>query len=117
MGLEKLRRREPATLSGGQKQRLAIGSVLAMEPEIVVMDEPTTDLDPRGREEVLSVADRLREKKRTLLIVDHSPEIAANADRIWLMGGGRIVAEGRPGEILVDGPTLNSCGINMPPLV
>ena len=117
VGLEKLRRREPATLSGGQKQRLAIGSVLAMEPEILVMDEPTTDLDPRGREEVLSVADRLREKKRTLLIVDHDPEIAANADRIWLMGGGRIVAEGRPGEILVDGPTLNSCGIKVPPLV
>ena len=88
-----------------------------MEPEILVMDEPTTDLDPRGREEVLSVADRLREKKRTLLIVDHDPEIAVNADRIWLMGGGRIVAEGRPGEILVDGPTLNSCGIKVPPLV
>lgn len=55
VGLEKLRLREPATLSGGQKQRLAIGSVLALEPEIVVMDEPTTDLDPRGREEVLSI--------------------------------------------------------------
>jgi len=117
VGLEKLRRREPATLSGGQKQRLAIGSVLAMEPEILVMDEPTTDLDPRGREEVLSVADRLREKKRTLLVVDHDPEIAANADRIWLMSGGRIIGEGRPGEILVDGPTLTSCGIKVPPLV
>jgi cobalt transport protein ATP-binding subunit len=117
VGLEKLRRREPATLSGGQKQRLAIGSVLAMEPEVLVMDEPTTDLDPRGREEVLSVADRLREKKGTLLIVDHDPETAASADRLWLMAGGRIVAEGRPGEILVDVPALNSCGVKVPPLV
>jgi cobalt transport protein ATP-binding subunit len=117
VGLEKLRRREPATLSGGQKQRLAIGSVLAMEPEVVVMDEPTTDLDPRGREEVLSLADRLREKKRTLLIVDHDPEIAAQADSVWLMGGGRIAAGGPPSEILVDVPALNSCGINAPPLV
>jgi energy-coupling factor transport system ATP-binding protein len=117
VGLEKLRRREPATLSGGQKQRLAIGSVLAMEPEVLVMDEPTTDLDPRGREEVLSAADRLRERKRTLLIVDHDPETAGNADRVWLMRGGQIVAEGRPGEILVDGSTLHSCGIKVPPLV
>ena len=62
VGLERLRRREPATLSGGQKQRLAIGSVLALEPEILVMDEPTTDLDPKGREEVLSLADHLAGK-------------------------------------------------------
>ncbi len=117
VGLEKLRRREPATLSGGQKQRLAIGSVLAMEPEVLVMDEPTTDLDPRGRQEVLSAADRLREKKRTLLIVDHDPETAANADRVWLMRSGQMVAEGRPDKILVDGPTLHSCGVRVPPLV
>ena len=117
VGLEKLRRRDPATLSGGQKQRLAIGSVLAMEPEILVMDEPTTDLDPGGREDVLSVADRLREKKRTLLIVDHDPETAGNADRVWLIRGGQIVAEGRPGEILAEVFTLNSCGIKVPPLV
>ena len=63
VGLEKMRRREPATLSGGQKQRLAIGSVLALEPKVLVMDEPTTDLDPQGREEVLSVARSIREER------------------------------------------------------
>src|SRR5512139_1948681 len=61
-GLENLRNREPSSLSGGQKQRLAIGSVLALEPKVLVMDEPTTDLDPLGREEVLSVAKSIREE-------------------------------------------------------
>lgn len=117
LGLEKFRRREPASLSGGQKQRLAISSVLAMEPEILVMDEPATDLDPQGREEVQLAANRLREEGRTLLIVDHEPETAGNADQVWLMRGGQIVAEGPPGKILVDGSTLKSCGVKLPPMV
>ena len=96
VGLEKLRRREPASLSGGQKQRLAIGSILAMEPEVLVMDEPTTDLDPVGRQEVLSVAGDLRKTGRVLLIVDHEPEAAEYADQVWLMKDGQIVARGRP---------------------
>ena len=117
VGLEKLRRREPASLSGGQKQRLAIGSILAMEPEILVMDEPTTDLDPLGRQEVLSVAGDLRKTGRVLLIVDHEPETAEYADQIWLMKDGRIVAKGKPAEVLGDIPKLESCGVKVPPLV
>ncbi len=117
VGLEKLRQREPATLSGGQKQRLAIGSVLALEPKILVMDEPTTDLDPQGREEVLSVAGSIREEGRMLLVVDHEPETAAWADQVWLMREGRVVAQGAPAEILVDVPLLKSCGIKPLPMV
>jgi len=117
VGLEKLRYREPASLSGGQKQRLAIGSVLALEPKILVMDEPTTDLDPFGREEVLSVAKSIREEGRTLLIVDHEPETAVTADQIWLIRDGQIVSQGPPSEILVDGPTMESCGIKTLPMV
>ena len=117
VGLEKLRRREPASLSGGQKQRLAIGSVLALEPKILVMDESTTDLDPQGREEVLSVAASLREEGRTLLIVDHEPETATDADQIWLMRDGLVVAKGPPAEILADVPMLEFCGIKAPPMV
>jgi energy-coupling factor transport system ATP-binding protein len=117
VGLEKLRQREPASLSGGQKQRLAIGSLLALEPKILVMDEPTTDLDPKGREEVLSVANTIREEGRMLLIVDHEPEIAASGDQVWLMHDGRVVAQGSPVEILVDAPLLESCGIKAPPTV
>ena len=117
VGLEKMRQREPATLSGGQKQRLAIGSVLALEPKVLVMDEPTTDLDPQGREEVLSVAKSIREEGRLLLIVDHEPETAASADQVWLMREGRLVAKGSPAEILVDVSALESCGIKPPPML
>jgi energy-coupling factor transporter ATP-binding protein EcfA2 len=115
--LEKLRNREPATLSGGQKQRLAIGSVLALEPRILVMDEPTTDLDPLGRQEVLSVAKSIREEGRMLLIVDHEPETAVTADQVWLMRDGRVVSQGLASEVLVDGSTMESCGIKPLPMV
>ena len=115
--LEKLRNREPATLSGGQKQRLAIGSVLALEPRILVMDEPTTDLDPLGRQEVLSVAKSIREEGGMLLIVDHEPETAVTADQVWLMRDGRVVSQGLASEVLVDGSTMESCGIKPLPMV
>ncbi len=117
VGLEKLRHREPATLSGGQKQRLAIGSVLALETEILVMDEPTTDLDPKAREEVLSIAGHYREKGRTLLVIDHEPETAVNADQVWLMKDGQIVSQGPPSEILKSVSVMESCGVKPHPLV
>jgi energy-coupling factor transport system ATP-binding protein len=113
-GLEGLRSREPASLSGGQKQRLAVASVLTMEPEILVMDEPTTDLDPRGCEELLSVARGLAKRGRTLLLVDHDPEVAAGADEVWLMREGERVAAGPPAEILGDLSLLASCGVRPP---
>lgn len=115
VGLEKMRHREPASLSGGQKQRLAIGSVLAMEPNILVMDEATTDLDPQGREEVLSVARSIRQEGRMLLMVDHEPETAATADQVWLLRDGQLIAQGPPAQILRDVSTLESCGIRPPP--
>jgi len=111
IGLNPFRHREPATLSGGQKQRLAIGSVLTMEPEILVMDEPTTDLDPRGREEILSLTEKFRQENRILLMVDHEPETGLTADQVWLIRSGELVARGRPEEILIDRSKLNSCGI------
>ena len=117
LGLEPFRRREPASLSGGQKQRLAISSVLTLEPEILVMDEPATDLDPQGREEVLAIARRLREEKRTLVIVDCDPETGVQADQVWLMREGRIAAQGPPGDILTDIPALQSCGVKVPVLI
>lgn len=117
VGLLEMRRREPASLSGGQKQRLAIASVLALEPPILVMDEPTTDLDPIGREEVISVADTLRQQRRTLLVVDHDPETAVDADQVWLMREGEVVAKGPPRRVLTDLPLLESCGVQPPPTV
>jgi energy-coupling factor transport system ATP-binding protein len=115
--LEKLRNREPASLSGGQKQRLAIGSVLALEPRVLVMDEATTDLDPLGRVEVLSVAKRIREEGRMLLMVDHEPETAVAADQVWFMRDGQVTLQGSPSEILLDITMMKSCGIKPLPTV
>ena len=117
IGLEHFERRQPATLSGGQKQRLAIGSVLILEPDILVLDEPTTDLDPQGAEEVLMIARSLRQEGRTLVMVAPEPEMAVDADQIWLMRDGELIAQGSPHEILTDTSKLISCGIKPPVLV
>jgi len=117
VGLAEMRRREPASLSGGQKQRLAIASVLALEPPIVVMDEPTSDLDPVGREEVFSVSDLLRQERRTLVVVDQDPDTAVDADQVWLMREGEMVAQGPPRQVLTDLALLESCGVQPPPTV
>ncbi len=114
IGLEAKRNSDISILSGGQKQRLAIGSVIAMEPSVLVMDEPTTDLDPLGRADVLSLARLLRDKKRTLVMVDYDPDTALDADEIWLMKEGELIARGSPKNYLKDEELLLSCGV-MPP--
>jgi len=111
VGLEELLRRDTATLSGGQKQRLAIGSVLAMETPVLVMDEPTTDIDPEGRRHILSLIRRLRTGERTLIVTDLDAEAAAQADQIWLLKDGHLAAQGTPAEIMTDSALIESCGI------
>jgi energy-coupling factor transporter ATP-binding protein EcfA2 len=117
IGLDPFRKREPATLSGGQKQRLAIGSILALEPEILVMDEPTTDLDPRGAEEVLSLAGSLRRQGRTMVMVVPEPEMALEADQVWLMRNGEIATQGPPEEVLSNLAEIRRCGIKPPSFI
>ncbi|MBI4765015.1 MAG: energy-coupling factor ABC transporter ATP-binding protein [Deltaproteobacteria bacterium] len=117
VNLEHCRGRQPATLSGGQKQRLAIGSVLTMEADILVLDEPTTDLDPQGAEEVLAVARHLRREGRTLVMVAPEPEMALEAEEVWLMREGELVVQGSPQEILRDLSKLSSSGIKPPALM
>jgi len=117
VGLKGMGRRDIATLSGGQKQRLAIGAVLTMETPILILDEPTTDLDPRGRADILSLAADLKDSKRTLVMVDNEAETAAGASRIWLMRQGEVVAQGPPAQILTDPGLLHSCGVRPPPTV
>jgi energy-coupling factor transporter ATP-binding protein EcfA2 len=114
IGLESYRQRQPATLSGGQKQRLAIGSILALEPDVLVMDEPTTDLDPKGAEEVLALAEGLRRQGRTMVMVVPEPEMALQADQVWLMRAGEIVAQGPPARILTNLSELQRCGVKPP---
>ena len=102
VGLSGFEQRDPASLSGGEKQRLAIASVLAGSPSVVVMDEPTTDLDPAGKRDIFELAQVLRNEIEGIVLVEHETEHVLGADRILLMHQGRIVQEGPPGEILAD---------------
>lgn len=110
--LEGFGERQPATLSGGQKQRLAIGSVLATFPEVICMDEPTTDLDPIGKLGIFSIARQLHETNDfTLLIIEHETEEALHADRIVVMEEGKITRQGKPEELLRDVEYTDRVGI------
>jgi energy-coupling factor transporter ATP-binding protein EcfA2 len=111
VGLTGLERREPATLSGGQKQRLAIASVLSLQPSMIVMDEPTTDLDPLGKEGVFAVSRRLRAQGLTMVIAEHETEEAAVADRVVVLSEGRVVADGTPAEVLIRTRWLEELGV------
>lgn len=98
--LAHLKDREPSSLSGGEKQKLAIASVLAYRPEILVLDEPTTDLDPDSRDLVLQVIPKLKEWVDTLIVVEHEIEHIQAADRMFLLSAGKIFHSGSPSEIL-----------------
>jgi energy-coupling factor transport system ATP-binding protein len=101
--LEGFEGRQPATLSGGQKQRLAIASVLAIEPRILCLDEPTTDLDPIGKLGVFEIAEELKDRDDvTLIVVEHETEETLDADRIVVLRDGKIAADGPAREILRD---------------
>ncbi len=103
--------RDPSTLSGGQKQRLAIASILAMEPDVLLLDEPATDLDPIGRRELYAALEGVRGAHLVLLAVEHEIDPVMNADRLIVMKGGRIVAAGPPAELVRDVALFESCGI------
>lgn len=110
--LEGLEDRQPSTLSGGQKQRLAIGSVLASKPNIVCMDEPTTDLDPVGKMGVFTIAKELhQDSDLTLIIIEHETEEALNADRLIIMEKGRIIQDGSPRELLREVELMDRIGL------
>jgi energy-coupling factor transport system ATP-binding protein len=99
--LEGFEDRQPATLSGGQKQRLAIASVLAMEPRILCLDEPTTDLDPVGKLGIFEIAEDLKNRDDvTLIVVEHETEETLDADRIVVLRDGRIAADQPAREVL-----------------
>src|ERR671917_980001 len=110
--LEGFEGRQPATLSGGQKQRLAIASVLAMEPRILCLDEPTTDLDPVGKLGVFEIAEELRSVDDvTLIVVEHETEETLDADRIVILQDGAVVRDRPAREVLSDVELLEESGI------
>ena len=113
VGLEGYERREPHTLSGGEKQRVALAGLLAVEPEILVLDEPTSMLDAAGRREVLEHLEVLRSRK-TVLHVTHHLEELLNADRVLVLNGGELVADESPERLLADPELLRENRLILP---
>ncbi len=114
--LPEMRKRHPLQLSGGQKKRLAIATVLAMRPQVLVLDEPVTGLDPLGRHEVLSVIEELkREEETTVVMVEQDAEaVMAWADRVVVMEQGRLVLEGSPRQVFSQMEALHDWGLAVP---
>lgn len=109
------RKSTPHRLSGGQKQRVAIAGIIAMEPECLVLDEPTAMLDPKGRREIIKTLLRLnKEKNITVVLITHYMEEAENADRVVVMNDGRIIDDGTPKEIFKNVEKLKNVGLAVP---
>ena len=115
VGMSDFAKATPHQLSGGQKQRVALAGILAMEPECIVLDEPTAMLDPIGRREVINAITRLnKEKNITVILITHFMEEAENADRVIVMNQGEIVADGKPTEIFGMSDILSESGLALP---
>ncbi len=118
VGMYEHRQHAPHLLSGGQKQRVAIAGVIAMQPEIIVLDEPTAMLDPQGRREVISTVTRLcREKGMTVVLITHHMEECVGADRLIIMSHGKIAADGTPGEVFSQVELMQREGLDVPETV
>lgn len=114
---EKHLEKSPFELSGGQKRRAAIAGVLAMEPRVLILDEPTAGLDPKGRDDILSTIKRLHEENSDMIIifVSHSMEdVAKTAEHVIVMNEGRIDSEGSVAKIFERAEHLQSIGLNVP---
>lgn len=101
-------------LSGGQKQRVSIAGILAMRPEILVLDEPTAMLDPKGRAEVMKVLHKFHEEGMTVVLITHFMDEAAQADRIVVMNEGEVLLDGTPHYVFQNAGLLWSVGLNVP---
>ena len=115
VGMEEYRYSTPARMSGGQKQRIAIAGVRAVRPEVLVLDESTAMLDPRGRREVMEVVERLnRENGMSVVLITHYMDEVAKADRVIVLSDGRIAMTGSPREVFSRGEELKTYGLSLP---
>ncbi len=112
--MHKYRFSQGQKLSGGQKQRIAIAGVLAMKPEILILDESTAMLDPKGRKEVMDIVKKLNNEGMTVICITHYMEEAINADKILVMHGGEIVKSGTPKDIFAIGSGVEKYGLTLP---
>ena len=116
VGIRSLRERHPAQMSGGEKQRLAIASILAMRPSIMVLDEPTSNLDPAGKQEVFAAVADLRESYgMTVVMIEHESEyIAEHSDRVVVLSEGVVSRVAAPADVFGDVPGMRSVGLAVP---
>jgi energy-coupling factor transport system ATP-binding protein len=116
VGLAGFTSRDPTSLSGGEKQRLAIAAVLALRPAVIVLDEPTTDLDPEGKAEVFALIRKLREQGLSLIVIEHEADELRGCDRLLVLRNGEIVLQGPPASVMTQLELLESCGVHPPDL-
>lgn len=114
IGMSEYRHHAPHLLSGGQKQRVAIAGIVAMRPKVVVLDEATAMLDPQGRKEVMTAIETLRSEGMTVILITHHMSEAVMADRIILLGAGRVIAEGTPKEVFQEREQMQALGLDIP---
>lgn len=115
VGMSEFRHATPFKMSGGQKQRLAIAGVLAIKPRVMVLDESTAMLDPKGREEVMKVVKQLnREEKMTVVHITHYMDEALDADRLIVMNDGKVVLDGKPADVFAEHKLLTKIKLGVP---
>ncbi len=115
VGLKGLEKKSPNILSGGQKQSVSLAGILAMQPKCIVLDEPTAMLDPKGRDNVINIINKLHsDKKMTIILITHYPEETLHCDKIFIMDEGRIIMKGRPEEVYADEIKINKTGLKVP---
>lgn len=118
LDFEDIRGRAPFELSGGQKRRVAIAGIIAMQPRVLVLDEPTAMLDPVGRREVISTVERLcRERGMTVVLITHHMSECVQADRLIALSDGRMIADGTPREVFAQIALLRQEGLTAPATV
>lgn len=114
VGMLEHKKHTPFKLSGGQKQRIAIAAILAMMPEILILDESTAMLDPKGRREVLDVVKKLNDQGMTVVLITHYMEEAISADKVYVMNEGEIIDFGTPKQVFGNAEAINKAKLDMP---
>lgn len=113
--MEEYRNHAPHLLSGGQKQRIAIAGILAMNPDVIIMDEPTAMLDPIGRDEIMATIKKLNEvEEKTILLITHYMDEVVDADRVIVLEEGKIALQGTPREVFSQVEEMKRLGLDVP---
>lgn len=115
VGMDDYANAEPSTLSGGQKQRVAIAGIIAIKPEIIILDEATSMLDPEGRNQILKLVHKIKEKYNlTVIAITHDIDEANSSDQVIVMDDGKLITQGSPKEVFTQVKLLEKIGLDVP---